>query len=54
MDDLIRGYGAIGLLIVGLFLIGSVAVIESFAVQGIVALLGLGVILRGWREYKKS
>jgi hypothetical protein len=54
MDDLIRGYGAIGLLIVGLFLIGSVAVIESFAVQGIVTLLGLGVILRGWREYKKS
>ncbi len=29
MDDLIRGYGAIGLIIVGLFLIGSMAVIDT-------------------------
>jgi hypothetical protein len=54
MDDLIRGYGAIGLLIVGLFLVASVFVIESFAAQGLVALFGLGAILRGVREYKKS
>ncbi len=54
MNDLIRGYGAIGLIIVGLFLLGTVFVIESFAAQGIVALFGLGVILRGVREYKKS
>lgn len=54
MDDLIRGYGAIGLIIVGLFLLGSVVIIESFAAQGLVALFGLGVILRGWREYQKS
>jgi hypothetical protein len=54
MDDLIRGYGAIGLLIVGLFLFGSVFVIKSFAAQGLVVLFGLGAILRGVREYKKS
>ncbi|WP_336328623.1 hypothetical protein [Halovenus sp. HT40] len=54
MDDLIRGYGAIGLMIVGLFLIGSIVFIESFAAQGLVALFGLGVVLRGGREYRKS
>lgn len=54
MADLIRGYGAIGLIIVGLFLLASVVVIKSFAAQGLVALFGLGAILRGVREYKKS
>jgi len=48
----IKGYGAVGLLLSSVFIVGASLLIEPLAAQGIVALFGLGVLIRGVREFR--
>jgi hypothetical protein len=54
MDKPIKGYGAIGLILSSIGILGAALLIEPLAAQGIVALFGLGVLIRGVRVFQNS
>ena len=54
MDKPIKGYGAIGLVFWGIVMLGAALIVEPLAAQGLLALFGLGVLIRGVRVYRKS
>jgi hypothetical protein len=54
VNEPIKGYGAVGLILGSVFIIGAALVIEPLAAQGLVALFGLGVLVRGVRVFRKS
>lgn len=52
MNEPIKEYGAIGLILSSIFIIGGALLVEPLAAQGIVALFGLGVLMRGVRVFQ--
>jgi hypothetical protein len=54
MNKPIKGYGAIGLIFVSISIFVAALLIEPLAAQGIVALFGLGVLIRGVRVFQNS
>jgi len=54
MNKPIKGYGALGLVFSSVFLIGVSLVIQPLEAQALVALFGLGVLLRGVRVFRES
>jgi hypothetical protein len=52
MNKPIKGYGALGLILASIGILGAALLIEPLAAQGIVALFGLGVLIRGVRVFQ--
>jgi hypothetical protein len=54
MNKPIKGYGAIGLILGSIGIFGAALLIEPIAAQGIMALFGLGVLIRGISVFQNS
>jgi hypothetical protein len=54
MDEPIRGYGAVGLILTSPFLFGAALLVDPLAAQCLLALFGAGVLVMGIRVYRGS
>jgi hypothetical protein len=54
MDEPIKGYGAIGLILTSPFIFGAALLVKPLAAQCLLAVFGLGVLTLGFRVYRRS